>query len=225
MTSLRVVTAEDNYLVREGVRRLLADGDDVEVLASVGSVPELLSAVTATEPDAVLTDIRMPPHHGGDGIEAATQIRRRHPRTGVVVLSQYADSSYAFSLFENGTAGLAYLLKDRVGDRSALVHALAETAAGRSVVDPEIVETLVSSRRQQHQSPLAHLTVRELEVLAEIASGATNAAVARRLHLSESAVGKHVGSIFAKLGLGEVSILGTVDRRVSAVLTYLRSAP
>lgn len=218
MSALRIVTAEDNYLVREGVRRLLADGDEIEVLAAVGSAPELLAAVSTYAPDAVLTDIRMPPDHGADGIRAALQIRASHPGTGVVVLSQHAEASYAFQLFDQGTAGLAYLLKDRVGDRSALVHALAETAAGRSVVDPEIVATLVASRRLHTHSAIATLTVRELDVLAEIAQGATNSAVARTLHISESAVGKHVGAIFTKLGLTDAG----VDRRVSAVLAYLR---
>lgn len=219
MRPLRIVTAEDNYLVREGVRRLLADGDDVDVRAAVGSVPELLAAVATHKPDAVLTDIRMPPHLGADGIGAALDIRAAHPHTGVVVLSQHAEASYASQLFDQGTAGLAYLLKDRVGDRSALVHALVETAAGRSVVDPEIVGSLVASRRLHARSAIAALTTRELDVLAEIAQGATNAAVARRLHVSESAVGKHIGAIFTKLGLTDAG----VDRRVSAVLAYLRA--
>ncbi len=219
MSPLRIVTAEDNYLVREGVRRLLTDGDDVQVLAAVGSAPELLAAVSTYSPDAVLTDIRMPPDHGADGILAALEIRAAHPGTGVVVLSQHAEASYAFGLFDQGTAGLAYLLKDRVGDRAALVHALAETAAGRSVVDPEIVATLVASRRLHAHSAIATLTTRELDVLAEIAQGATNPAVARRLHISESAVGKHIGAIFTKLDLTDTG----VDRRVSAVLAYLRA--
>jgi len=220
MSVLRAVVADDHYLVREGVRRLLADGEDVDVVAAVGSVPELLTAVRTHSPDAVLTDIRMPPGHGDDGIRAAREIRQQHPGIGVVVLSQHADPTYAFELFADGTAGLAYLLKDRVGDRSALVHALTETAAGRSVVDPEIVDTLVATRRQHRDSAIATLTPRELSVLAEIAQGASNAAVARRLHISESAVSKHIGAIFSKLGLSEAT---AVDRRVSAVLAYLRS--
>lgn len=221
MNPLRLVLAEDSYLLREGVRRLLADGDEVDVLAAVGSATELLEAVDRHRPGAVLTDIRMPPGHGADGIEAALRIRAAHPGTGVVVLSQHADAGYACRLFERGTAGLAYLLKDRVGDRAALLHALAETAAGRSVVDAEIVDALVSARRRQARSAIASLTERELAVLAEVARGHTNATVAARLHVSESAVGKHIGAIFAKLGLLDA---GTVDRRVSAVLTYLRES-
>jgi DNA-binding NarL/FixJ family response regulator len=219
VTPLRVVTAEDNYLVREGVRRLLDDDDDVAVVAAVGSATELLEAVRREQPDAVLTDVRMPPGQGDEGIRAALAIRAAHPSIGVVVLSQHAEAAYAFQLFDRGTEGLAYLLKDRVGDRDALVHALTETAVGRSVVDGQIVDVLVAARRRRRESALARLTPRELEVLAEIAQGHSNAAVAARLFLSESAVGKHISAIFAKLGLSEVD---AVDRRVSAVLAYLR---
>lgn len=219
MTRLRVVTAEDNYLVREGVRRLLDDGDDVAVVAAVGSATELLEAVRREQPDAVLTDVRMPPGQGDEGIRVALAIRAEQPSVGVVVLSQHAEAAYAFQLFDQGTAGLAYLLKDRVGDRDALVHALAETSAGRSVVDAQIIDVLVAARRRRRESALARLTPRELEVLAEIAQGHSNAAVAARLFLSESAVGKHISAIFAKLGLSEAD---AVDRRVTAVLAYLR---
>lgn len=220
MSALRAVLAEDSYLVREGVRRLLADGDDVDVVAAVGSAPELLAAVDRYRPDVVLTDIRMPPGHGSDGIRAAQAIRADHPRTGVVVLSQYAEAQYVVDLFGHGTAGLGYLLKDRVGDRDALLRALRETAAGRSVVDAEIVSVLVTTRSTPG-GPLARLTGRELDVLAEVAQGHSNRAVARRLHLSESAVGKHIGTIFAKLGLTEAE---AIDRRVHAVLTYLNQS-
>jgi DNA-binding NarL/FixJ family response regulator len=154
-----------------------------------------------------------------EGIDAARAIRIAHPNVGIVVLSQYNDSLYALELFRDGTAGLAYLLKDRVGDRDALVHALAETSAGRSVVDAQIIDVLVAARRRRRESALARLTPRELEVLAEIAQGHSNAAVAARLFLSESAVGKHISAIFAKLGLTEAD---AVDRRVTAVLAYLR---
>jgi DNA-binding NarL/FixJ family response regulator len=219
VTRLRVVTAEDNYLVREGVRRLLDDGDDVAVVAAVGSATELLEAVRREQPDAVLTDVRMPPGQGDEGIRVALAIRAEQPSVGVVVLSQHAEAAYAFQLFDQGTAGLAYLLKDRVGDRDALVHALAETSAGRSVVDAQIIDVLVAARRRRRESALARLTPRELEVLAEIAQGHSNAAVAARLFLSESAVGKHISAIFAKLGLSEAD---AVDRRVTAVLAYLR---
>jgi DNA-binding NarL/FixJ family response regulator len=205
--------------VREGVRRLLDDGDDVAVVAAVGSATELLEAVRREQPDAVLTDVRMPPGQGDEGIRVALAIRAEQPSVGVVVLSQHAEAAYAFQLFDQGTAGLAYLLKDRVGDRDALVHALAETSAGRSVVDAQIIDVLVAARRRRRESALARLTPRELEVLAEIAQGHSNAAVAARLFLSESAVGKHISAIFAKLGLSEAD---AVDRRVTAVLAYLR---
>lgn len=218
MTALRVVLAEDNYLVREGVRRLLLDGGDVDVVADASSAPELLQKVREHRPDAVLTDIRMPPHHAMDGIEAALVIRSELPETGVVVLSQHADAAYARALFADGTAGLAYLLKERVGDRDELVRALTAVAAGGSVVDPSVVDALLTTQHREARSPLHSLTDRELEVLREMARGQTNAAIAQELYVSESAVSKHVSAIFGKLGLAEN--VG-VDRRVRAVLTYV----
>jgi DNA-binding NarL/FixJ family response regulator len=217
---LKVVLAEDNYLVREGTRRILEDSGEVVVVAAVGSADELLHAVRRLVPDAVLTDIRMPPGNHMDGIEAAHQIRSRHAHIGVVVLSQYADEAYAFELLKFGTAGLAYLLKDRVGDVDALVHALREVCRGGSVVDPIVVEALVARRSRLAGSLLDGLTPREFDVLRGMASGGTNAAIAEELVLSRSAVEKHVGSIFAKLRLGE----DNVDRRVTAVLTFLRDS-
>jgi DNA-binding NarL/FixJ family response regulator len=190
------------------------------VVAAVGSADELLHAVRRLVPDAVLTDIRMPPGNHMDGIEAAHQIRSRHAHIGVVVLSQYADEAYAFELLKFGTAGLAYLLKDRVGDVDALVHALREVCRGGSVVDPIVVEALVARRSRLAGSLLDGLTPREFDVLRGMASGGTNAAIAEELVLSRSAVEKHVGSIFAKLRLGE----DNVDRRVTAVLTFLRDS-
>jgi DNA-binding NarL/FixJ family response regulator len=216
---LRVVIAEDNYLVREGTRRLLEDSGEIDVLASVGNVEELLQAVDALRPDAVLTDIRMPPEHGVEGIEAAHTIRTRHRGTGVVVFSQHSDAAYAEQLLKNGTAGLAYLLKSRIGELDQLLHALREVAAGRSVVDPGVVERLIDYRSRQAQSPLRLLSERELEVLKEMAEGRSNAAIADSLHLSESSVEKYVNSIFSKLGLSEERLL---SRRVAAVLAYLR---
>lgn len=218
MTALRVVLAEDNYLVREGVRRLLLDGGDVDVVADASSAPELLQKVREHRPDAVLTDIRMPPHHAMDGIEAALVIRSELPETGVVVLSQHADAAYARALFADGTAGLAYLLKERVGDRDELVRALTAVAGGGSVVDPSVVDALLTTQHREARSPLHSLTDRELEVLREMARGQTNAAIAQELYVSESAVSKHVSAIFGKLGLAEN--VG-VDRRVRAVLTYV----
>jgi DNA-binding NarL/FixJ family response regulator len=225
-TPLRVVLAEDHYLVREGTRQVLESGGDVEVVASVGNAEQLLEAVTRLRPDVVVTDIRMPPGHHMEGIEAAHRVRADHPDIGVVVLSQYADEAYAFALLEHGTAGLAYLLKERILDRDDLLRALRETAAGRSVLDPIVVDTLVARRTRMQQSPLAALTERELAVLSNMAQGRNNAGMAKQLHLSESAVEKHINSIFSKLGLSEET---EVHRRVAAVVTYLeqvgRGAP
>ena len=230
---LRIVIADDNYLVREGTRRLLEDSGQVTVLAAVGSAAELLDAVRRSRPDAVLTDIRMPPAGaagGGaddavrpamEGIDAAHAIRAADPDIGVVILSQYADESYAFELFKNGTAGLAYLLKDRVGDLQQLLAALREVTSGGSVIDPQVVDALVSRRARLRESPLARLTPRELDVLREMAQGRGNAGIAAELSLSESSVEKYVNAIFAKLDLASEQL---VHRRVAAVLTFLRDA-
>ncbi len=239
---LRVVIAEDNYLVREGVRRLLAESGCVDVVAAVGSAPELVDAVRRLQPNAVLTDIRMPvpdarpgaglrdgrgsgggqgAPEGMEGIEAAHAIRAAHPGIGVVVLSQYADEAYAYALFRAGTDGLAYLLKDRVAELSVLLDALAEVSRGGSVVDPQVVGALVSRQVRLRDSPLAGLSERELSVLREMAGGRGNRGIAAGLHLSESTVEKHINTIFAKLGLEAEP---HVNRRVSAVLTYLRDS-
>ena len=225
---LRIVTADDNYLVREGVRRLLEDSGDVLVEAAVGSAPELLDAVGRLRPAAVLTDIRMPAGPGGpgeqpsmEGIDAAHAIRSAYPSTGVVVLSQYADESYAFELFRDGTAGLAYLLKDRIGEVGRLLEALREVSAGGSLIDPQVVEALVRGRARVRASPLKDLTPRELDVLREMAAGQGNAGIAAHLHLSESSVEKHVNAIFTKLSLTTEDLS---HRRVTAVLTFLRDA-
>jgi DNA-binding NarL/FixJ family response regulator len=229
---LRVVIADDNYLVREGTRRLLEDSGEVTVLAAVGSAPELLDATGRTRPDAVLTDIRMPPSgqaarggsQGGpamEGIDAAHAIRQADPAIGVVILSQYADESYAFELFRNGTDGLAYLLKDRVGDLRQLLSALRAVASGGSMVDPQVIDALVARRVRLRESPLARLTPRELDVLREMAQGRGNKSIASELALSESSVEKHVNAIFSKLGLASEQL---VHRRVAAVLTFLRDA-
>jgi DNA-binding NarL/FixJ family response regulator len=225
---LRIVTADDNYLVREGVRRLLEDSGDVLVEAAVGSAPELLDAVGRLRPAAVLADIRMPPGGGSpgeqpsmEGIDAAHAIRSAYPRTGVVVLSQYADESYAFELFRDGTAGLAYLLKDRIGEVGRLLEALREVSTGGSLIDPQVVEALVRGRARVRASALRDLTPRELDVLREMAQGRGNAGIAAHLHLSESSVEKHVNAIFTKLGLTTEDLS---HRRVTAVLTFLRDA-
>lgn len=210
--------AEDNFLVREGVRRLLDDGPEFKTVAAASDADELVELVDRHRPDAVLTDIRMPPHHATDGITAALQIRAMHPEVGVVVLSQHADASYAEALFAEGTTGLAYLLKECVGDRAELVRALESVSCGGSVVDPAVVDELVLAGRRGADSPLHELSARELEVLREMAQGRTNGAIAARLFVSESAVSKHVATIFAKLGLQGSS---GIDRRVSAVLAYV----
>jgi DNA-binding NarL/FixJ family response regulator len=228
---LRLVLADDNYLVREGTRRLLEESGEVTVQAAVGSAPELIDAVRRARPDVVLSDIRMPvPGRASaasdgapsmEGIDAAHVIKQTSPEVGVVILSQYADESYAFELFRNGTAGLAYLLKDRVGDLGQLLMALHEVTAGGSVIDPEVVDALVSRRARLQASPLSRLTPRELDVLREMAKGRGNAGIAQALYLSESSVEKHVNAIFTKLDLTAEQ---QVHRRVAAVLTFLRDA-
>jgi DNA-binding NarL/FixJ family response regulator len=217
---LQIVMADDSYLVREGARRILEDAGEVVVLAAVGSASELLDAVNRLRPQAVLTDIRMPAE-AMDGIGAAHAIRAAHPDIGVVVLSQYADEAYAFELFRNGTAGLAYLLKDRIGDAHRLLEALRNVIRGGSVVDPLVVEALVTRRARLRTSPLATLTPRELHVLREMAQGRGNAGIAGTLGLAESSIEKHINAIFTKLGLTTEM---PVNRRVTAVLTYLRES-
>jgi DNA-binding NarL/FixJ family response regulator len=219
---LRVVLAEDNYLVREGTRRLLEDTGEVDVVATAGDAAQLLRVVADQRPDVVVTDIRMPPSHSMEGIEAAHAIRRDHPDTGVVVLSQYADGGYALELFKDGTAGLGYMLKERIGDLEDLLAAITNVAAGGSTIDPQIVEVLVGARARASRSLLRTLTPRELDVLGEMAQGKNNAGVAASLHLSESAVEKHVSAIFLKLGVTEQPQL---SRRVSAVLAFLHDQP
>jgi DNA-binding NarL/FixJ family response regulator len=217
--ALRIVFAEDDYLVREGTAALLAEVGDVEIAATVGDLDSLLTAVDQHRPDAVLTDIRMPPTKTTEGIDAARRIRADHPDTGVVVLSQFAEDEYAYELLKDGAEGLGYLLKERVADIEEIVRALRDVAAGGSVLDPKVVEGLVTRREREARSPLAHLTEREREVLSLMAEGKNNAAVAGSLFLTERAVEKHINSLFHKLGLSEEP---NVHRRVMAVLTFLR---
>jgi DNA-binding NarL/FixJ family response regulator len=217
--ALKVVIAEDHYLVREGTRRLLEDSGDVKVVAAVGTATELKDAVRRLSPDAVITDIRMPPGHHMEGIEAAHAIRAEHPGVGVVVLSQHADATYALELLKQGTEGYAYLLKDRVGDLEQLMRALREVVQGGSLIDPQVVEALLAQRKQAAESPLADLTPRELDVLRAMAEGKTNRGIAKSLFLSESSVEKHVNAIFSKLDLSQEQ---QIHRRVAAVLTFLR---
>lgn len=218
---MKIVIADDHYLVREGTRRLLESSGGMDVLAAVENTEALLDAVDRLRPDAVITDIRMPPTNQMEGIEAAHEIRSRHPDVGVVVLSQYVNSLYAFELFRDGTSGLAYLLKDRVGELDELLRALGEVAAGGSVIDPKVVEVLLGRRQQPARSLLETLSAREMEVLSEMAQGESNAAISSSLYISPSAVEKHINAIFAKLMLSPQD--GAQHRRVSAVLTFLRN--
>ena len=214
----RVVVAEDSLLVREGITRLLETQDDIEVVAVCGDYDELIAAVADAAPDVVLTDIRMPPTGTDEGIRAASALRASHPNLGVVVLSQYAEPAYALELFDGGSEGRAYLLKERVSEPDQLVAAVHEVARGGSVVDPKVVEVLVAGRDRAKDSPLRFLTPREREVLDQIAQGKNNAAVGQALFLSERAVEKHINSLFAKIGLTDTP---DVHRRVKAVLLYL----
>jgi DNA-binding NarL/FixJ family response regulator len=215
---IKVVLAEDSYLVREGMRRMLENEPDIELLAVCEDYDSLLSAIASTQPDVVLTDIRMPPTGTDEGIRAAERLRQVRPAAGVVLLSQYADPGYALAFLERGTEGRAYLLKERVADLDQLLAAIREVAQGGSVIDPKVVEVLVAARSRAAPSPLERLTPREREVLSLLAEGRSNAAVAEGLVLSERAVEKHINSIFAKLDLPEAR---DAHRRVKAVLLFL----
>jgi len=218
---IRIVLADDHYLVREGVAALIGTEPDLELVATCADHDTTVAAIDEHRPDVVITDIRMPPTGTDEGVRIAAHLRGTHPDTGVVVLSQYVEPAYALALLDDGSAGRAYLLKERVSDIDELVAAVRAVAAGGSWIDPKVVEALVSSRSSPADSPLRHLTPRELEVLAEIASGKNNAAIAEALVLSGRAVEKHINSIFAKLGLTEEA---AVHRRVAAVLLFLGDA-
>jgi DNA-binding NarL/FixJ family response regulator len=215
--TIRIVVAEDSYIVREGVRRLLETQRELEVAAACEDLDSLLAAVEEQRPDVVLTDIRMPPTRVDEGIQAARRLRETNPETGVVVLSQYAEPAYALALLEGGADRRAYLLKERVDDLDQLAGAIHAVAEGGSAIDPKIVEALVAASAAE-RSPLDELTPRELDVLREMAEGANNAAIAATLVLSERSVEKVIHSIFLKLGLGWES---AVHKRVKAVLLYL----
>jgi DNA-binding NarL/FixJ family response regulator len=215
---IRLVLAEDHYLVREGVRRLLATEPEVEVASVCGDLVSLLGAVEANRPDVVVTDIRMPPGEGDEGIQAAARLRVTNPDVGVVVLSQYANPTYALALLQGGSARRAYLLKERVEDVGQLVAAIRAVAAGGSVIDPKVVEALVAENARADESPLNQLTRRERDVLREMAAGKNNAAIAEALVLTERSVEKVIHSIFLKLGLTWET---AVHKRVKAVILYL----
>jgi DNA-binding NarL/FixJ family response regulator len=219
---IRVVVAEDNYLVREAVVRLLSSSPEIEVVGACEDFDDLISTVEGEHPDVVVTDIRMPPTGTDEGVRAAKQLRQEHPEIGVVVLSQYVEPGYALELLDTGSERRAYLLKERVSDVDQLLRAIEEVARGGSVIDPKVVEALVTARSRRADSRLEFLTPREQEVLAEMAQGRNNAAVASALGLSERAVEKHINSVFSKLGLSEEP---DVNRRVKAVLLYLADRP
>ena len=218
--ALRGVFAEDNYLVRQGTAALLRELDEVDLVDVVEEPGALLTSVRKHQPDAVLTDIQMPPTFTNEGIEAAKRIRADHPAIGVVVLSQYVEADYAFDLLKEGVAGLGYLLKERVTEIESLLRALDEVSRGGSALDPKVVEGLLAHQSSRGSSPILGLTEREREVLQQMATGLSNVGIAKTLYMSERAVEKHITSVFQKLGLTEE---GEVNRRVSAVLAYLEA--
>jgi DNA-binding NarL/FixJ family response regulator len=215
---IRLVLAEDQYLVREGVRGLLESRPDVEVAAVCGDLDSLLAAVKAEKPDVVLTDIRMPPGNTDEGIQAAGRLRDTDPDVGVVVLSQYADPTLALALLESGSEGRSYLLKERIQDLDGLMSAIYAVAEGGSVIDPKVVEALVAQNARAEESPLSQLTPRERDVLREMAAGKSNAGIGESLFLTESSVEKVIHSIFLKLGL---TWEPSIHKRVKAVILYL----
>jgi len=215
---IRVVLADDSFIVREGVRELLQSVDELDLVATCDDLDSLQAAIDREHPDVVVTDIRMPPTNTDEGIRLAEALRSSAPSVGVVVLSQYADAEYALALLDKGAAGRAYLLKERVSDLDQLVNAIREVARGGSVVDAKVIENLIAERSRNRHSALAELTLREREVLAAVAEGKNNAAIAQSLHLTDGAVEKHISSIFSKLGLSEEP---AVHRRVKATLIYL----
>jgi DNA-binding NarL/FixJ family response regulator len=216
--ALRLVIADDSFLLREALTELLEAAPEVDVVAVVDDVPSLRAAVELEQPDVVLSDIRMPPFDGGEGIGFAGELRETHPEIGVVILSQYADAEFAIALLEAGSDRRAYILKERVGNRADLVAAITAVAAGGSVVDPKIVDELIAARSRLEDSALTDLTSREREVLAELASGKSNSAIAASLFLTKRAVEKHINAIFMKLGLRASQ---DVSSRVTAALIFL----
>jgi DNA-binding NarL/FixJ family response regulator len=216
--AIRLVIAEDHYLVREGIRRLLESQPDLEVAAVCTDLDSLLAAVKVEKPDVVVTDIRMPPSNTDEGIRAAGRLRETDPDVGVVVLSQYANPTYALALLESGSAGRSYLLKERVQDLEQLVSAIHTVAEGGSVIDPKVVDALVADNTRGDESRLNQLTPRERDVLREMAMGKSNAAIGESLFLAERSVEKVIHSMFLKLGLTWET---SVHKRVKAVILYL----
>jgi DNA-binding NarL/FixJ family response regulator len=221
-TTLRVVFADDSYLLREAIGHLLKTDPRIDLVAVCEDGDALRAAIAAEDPDVVVTDIRMPPGGDDEGIRVANSLRETHPRVGVVVVSQYADPRYGLALLERGSDGRAYLLKERLHTRETLVSAIQTVAAGGSVIDPKVVEALIAVHVSHEQSALADLTERELEVLSAIAQGQSNQAISESLVLTKRGVEKHINAIFVKLGLGQDE---DVSRRVKAALIYLGDRP
>lgn len=219
--TLRVALAEDNYIVKEGLEQLLAGDGEIELIAGCADMPSLLAAVESDPPDVVLTDIRMPPDGDDAGIRIASRLRETHPEIGVVVLSQYSEPGFVLRLLDSGSEGRAYLLKERVAERAELTGAIRAVAGGGSVIDPKIVEVLVQARARAENSPLAEMTPRELDVLAAVAEGKSNAAIAAQLVLTKRAIEKHVNAIFLKLGLTYSPDAEQISKRVKAALIFL----
>jgi DNA-binding NarL/FixJ family response regulator len=216
--SLRVALGEDSLLVREGIQQLLTVDPEIEIVAAAADLPSLREACERERPDVVVTDIRMPPTSTDEGIQLAAELRDLDPTIGVVVLSQFSDPIYALALLERGSDRRAYLLKERVHNRAELMAAIRAVAEGGSLIDPKIVEALVTARGRSERSPLNELTSRETEVLAQIAQGKSNSAIAESLFLTKRAVEKHINSIFLKLGLADTE---DVSKRVKAALMFL----
>ncbi len=216
--ALRIAFGEDNFLVREGVRRMLSTEPSVEVIGVAADLDELVTLIDEARPDVVLTDIRMPPEHKDEGVQAAEHCRQAHPEMGVILLSQYVEPDYVRVLLAQGTERRGYLLKERVADIDDLLLAIREVAKGGSALDPKVVDTLLANRSRDRNDELARLTRRELDVLAAMAQGHTNGFIAQQLFLSTRAVEKHINSIFAKLGLSGDQ---EAHPRVRAVLLYL----
>ena len=215
---IELMIADDTYLIREALEQIMRDSRVIDVVGTYGDRDTLLEAIDAAPPDAVITDIRMPPTGTDEGIQIARVLRERHPRTGVVVLTQFADPSYVVALLESGSSGRAYLLKERISAPAQLLSAVETVVAGGSVVDPKVVEVLVQARTIGPSSPLSALSPREHEVLAQLAEGKSNTAIAEALVLTRRAVEKHINSIFAKLELPGPE---DVSRRVTAALMFL----
>jgi DNA-binding NarL/FixJ family response regulator len=216
--AIRVALADDSYLVREALGHVLADAEDIEVVTACGDRDSLLKAVETMRPDVVVTDIRMPPGEDDEGLQVAARLRDAHPEVGVVVLSQFAEPRYALALLDGGSDGRAYLLKERIQRRRQLVAAIEAVARGGSVIDAKVVEVLTAAHTRAERSPLTDLTPRETEILAFVARGHSNQAIADELFLTKRAVEKHINAIFLKLGLSQVE---DVSRRVKAALIYL----